>query len=180
MIPPVSPLCDLPPLHCDWHLCPSLLAVPPAVPWFWAVLEFLKVECYCHSSCWQLNNNNKTQSMYEAWEVISGSTLWLLSVHICFIHVILCMCAYVCTWGSVLFSCCWAEPQSNWAGIRLWLILLMSAASRGEDTERKNCQTSTQVTSFIPPASSRLSPCLCSQERFRCPTGSLLITPLSA
>lgn len=26
----------------------------------------------------------------------------------------------------------------------------MSAASRGEDTERKNCQTNTQVTSFIP------------------------------
>lgn len=29
----------------------------------------------------------------------------------------------------------------------------MSAASRGEDTERKNCQTNTQVTSFIPPPS---------------------------
>lgn len=47
----------------------------------------------------------------------------------------------------------------NWASIRLWLILLMRAASRGEDAERKNCQTKTQVTSFIPPTSPRLFLC---------------------
>lgn len=68
--------------------------------------------------------------------------------------LVLCMQfdAYSCTWGSWLFGCCRAEPQFNWADIRLWLILLMSAASRGEDTERKKCQTNNQVTSFIPPA----------------------------
>ncbi len=82
-----------------------------------------------------------------------------------FMHAILCMCAYLCTWGSWLFGCCRAEPWSNWADIRLWLILLMSTASRGEDTERKNCQTKTQVTSFIPPRLLASSLPLCTHRK---------------
>lgn len=90
--------------------------------------------------------------MQYGWSLLKkASILWLLSVHICFMHAIY---AYLFIWGSVLFGYCRTESWSNWADTRLWLILLMSDASRGEDTERKNCQTNTQVTSFIPPTSS--------------------------
>lgn len=84
----------------------------------------------------------------------NASILLILSVRICFMHAIVFTCAYLFIWSSVLFGYCRTESWSNWADTRLWLILLMSDASRGEDTERKNCQTNIQVTSFIPPTSS--------------------------
>lgn len=101
-------------------------------------------------------------------------------VRVCFMHAVVFTCAYLFIWSSVLFGYCRAASWSNWADTRLWLILLMSDASRGEDTERKNCQTNIQVTSFIPPHLPITSLPRCTQERIQCPTGSPLITPLSA
>lgn len=88
-----------------------------------------------------------------------------LNVHTCFLHAGLCVHAYLFTRGSWLFGCCRAQPQSNWADIRLWLILLMSAASRGEGTERRNCQTNIQVTSFIPPPLLASAPPVCTHRK---------------
>lgn len=93
--------------------------------------------------------------MQYGWGLLkNASILLLVSVHICFMHAIVFTRAYLFIWSSVLFGYCRTESWSNWADTRLWLILLMSDASRGEDTERKNCQTNIQVTSFIPPTSS--------------------------
>lgn len=48
-----------------------------------------------------------------------------------------CNCIYLCIAEAVSFGYFWAESGSNWANIRLWLLLLMSVASRGEDTEEE-------------------------------------------
>lgn len=41
------------------------------------------------------------------------------------------MCANLCTWGSVLFGCCWAKPWSNWAGIRLLINIVDESCQQG-------------------------------------------------